>query len=238
MTVDEATGTVFAPLADANRAVPGMNLYCNSLVALDGATGKMKWFHQLVHHDVWDSDMPTPPLLVDVKKDGRTIPAVVQTGKMNYVFIFDRRTGEPIHGMEERPVKRSDVEDDQGWPTQPFPIKPGPIGRVGMTREDINKLTPEIEKYCTEFWDANNIQPSGPVRSADGAQIDRDVPRQYRRCELGTDVLQPAAGLHLHQRDEQRLVRAGGAAASRWRPLRRLAADGCRQRRCGSKCRR
>ena len=162
MTVDEATGTIFAPLADANRAVPGMNLYCNSLVALDGATGKLKWYHQLVHHDVWDSDLPTPPLLVDVRKDGRTIPAVVQTGKMNYVFMFDRRTGEPIHGMEERPVNRSDIEDDQGWPVQPFPIKPGPIGRVGMTRDDINKLTPEIEKYCTEFWDANNIQPSGP----------------------------------------------------------------------------
>ena len=161
MTADETTGTVFAPLADANRAVPGMNLYCNSLVALDGATGKLKWYHQLVHHDVWDSDLPTPPLLVDVRKDGRTIPAVVQTGKMNFVFIFDRRTGEPIHGMEERPVLRSDVPDDQGWPTQPFPIKPGPIGRVGMTRDDINKLTPEIEKYCTEFWDANNIQPSG-----------------------------------------------------------------------------
>ena len=161
MTADEFTGTVFAPLADANRAVPGMNLYCNSLVALDGATGKLKWYHQLIHHDVWDSDLPTPPLLVDVRKDGRTIPAVVQTGKMNFVFIFDRRTGEPIHGMEERPVMRSDVADDQGWPLQPFPLKPGPIGRVGMTREDINKLTPEIEKYCTEFWDTNNIQPSG-----------------------------------------------------------------------------
>ena len=163
MTVDEDRPESYSRRSPMPIApCPGMNLYCNSLVALDGATGKLKWFHQLVHHDVWDSDMPTPPLLVDVKKDGRTIPAVVQTGKMNYVFIFDRRTGEPIHGMEERPVMRSDVEDDQGWPTQPFPIKPGPIGRVGMTREDINKLTPEIEKFCTDFWDANNIQPSGP----------------------------------------------------------------------------
>jgi quinoprotein glucose dehydrogenase len=162
MTVDEARGIVFAPTADANRAVPGMNLYCNSLLALDGATGRLKWYHQLVHHDVWDSDMPTPPLLVDVRMADRTIPAVVQTGKMNYVFIFDRETGQPIHGMEERPVSRSDVEDDQGWPLQPFPLKPGPIGRVGMTREDLNRLTPEIEQYCAAFWDANDIQPSGP----------------------------------------------------------------------------
>jgi quinoprotein glucose dehydrogenase len=80
---------------------------------------------------------------------------------MNYVFVFDRETGEPIHGLEERPVLRSDIPDDQAWPVQPFPLKPGPIGRVGMTREDINKLTPEIEQYCTEFWDTNDIQPSG-----------------------------------------------------------------------------
>ena len=81
LTVDEERGIVFAPTADANRAVPGMNLYCNSIIALDAATGKMKWYHQLVHHDTFDSDMPTPPLLVDVRKDGRTIPAVVQTGQ-------------------------------------------------------------------------------------------------------------------------------------------------------------
>src|SRR6185436_4905558 len=101
-----------------------------------------------------------PPLLIDVRKDGKTIPAVLQTGKMSYVYIFDRVTGEPLFGMEERPVKRSDDPDDQAWPTQPFPLKPGPIGRVGMTRDDINKMTPEIEKYCTDFWDANKLQPS------------------------------------------------------------------------------
>jgi quinoprotein glucose dehydrogenase len=162
MTVDEERGIVFAPTADANRAVPGMNLYCNSILALDANTGKLKWYHQLIHRDVWDMDMPTPPLLVDVQKDGRTIPAVVQTGKMNWVFIFNRETGEPIHGLEERPVLRSDVPDDQSWPLQPFPLKPGPIGRVGMTRDDINRLTPEVEQFCTEFWDTNNIQPSGP----------------------------------------------------------------------------
>jgi len=161
MTVDEERGIVFAPTADANRAAFGMNLYCNSILALDAATGNLKWYHQLVHHDVWDSDMPTPPLLVDVQRDGSTIPAVVQTGKMNYVFVFDRETGEPLHGLEERPVLRSDIPDDQAWPVQPFPLRPGPIGRVGMTRGDINRLTPEIEQYCTEFWDANNIQPSG-----------------------------------------------------------------------------
>src|SRR2546425_3556740 len=170
MVVDEQRGILFAPTGDANHAVAGKNLYSNTLLAIDANTGKLKWFHQLIHHDVWDFDLPTPPVLIDVRKDGRVIPAVLQTGKMNYVYIFDRVTGEPLFGMEERPVKRSDDPDDQSWPTQPFPLKPGPIGRVGMTRADINKLTPEIEKYCTDFWDTNKLQPSSayarPLRNA------------------------------------------------------------------------
>src|SRR5204862_916057 len=106
----------------------------------------------------------------DVHKDGRVIPSVLQTGKMSYAYIFGRVTGEPIFGMEERPVRRSDDPDDQAWPTQPFPLKPGPIARVGMTRDDINKMTPEIEKYCTDFWDKNKLQASSayarPLRNA------------------------------------------------------------------------
>jgi quinoprotein glucose dehydrogenase len=160
MVVDQQRGILFAPTGDANHAVPGKNLYSNTLLAIDANTGKLKWFHQLIHHDVWDFDLPTPPVLIDVHKDGKTIPAVLQTGKMSYVYIFDRVTGEPLFGMEERPVKRSNDPNDQAWPTQPFPLKPGPIARVGMTRDDINKMTPEIQKFCTDFWDQNKIQPT------------------------------------------------------------------------------
>jgi quinoprotein glucose dehydrogenase len=152
MTTDESTGTVFATTGEANHAVPGKNLYCNSLLALDGATGRIKWFHQIVHRDIWDLDMPTPPLLVNVRRDGKTIPAVFLTGKMNLVFIFNRTTGEPLFGMEERPVARSEDPNDGTWPTQPYPLKPGPIGRVGVTRADLNKMTPEIEKHCASLW--------------------------------------------------------------------------------------
>jgi len=166
MVVDEQRGILYAPTGDANHAVPGKNLYSNTLLALDANTGKLKWFHQLIHHDVWDFDLPTPPVLIDVHKDGKVIPAVLQTGKMSYVYIFDRVTGEPIFGMEERPVKRSDDPNDQAWPTQPFPIKPAPIARVGMTRDDINRMTPDIQKYCTDFWDTNKLQPSGPYARA------------------------------------------------------------------------
>jgi len=168
MVVDQERGIVFAPTADSNHAdtAPGKNLYANCILALDAATGKLKWFHQLIHHDVWDYDLPTPPILIDVHKDGRTIPAVLQTGKMGYVYIFDRVTGEAIFGMEERPVRRTDDPNDQSWPTQPFPLKPGPVARVSMTRADINKMTPEIEKFCTDFWDTNHIQDSGPYSQA------------------------------------------------------------------------
>jgi glucose dehydrogenase len=171
MTVDEPRGLVYAGLGDANRPGPeGKNLYTGSLVAVDAKTGKMKWFHQLIHHDIWDFDMPTPPLLVDVRRNGKLIPAVFLTGKFNLVFMFNRDTGEPLYGLTERPVPRSDNPASYSWPTQPFPDTPGPIGRVGMSRSDINKLTPEIEKYCTDFWDTNKIQTSElysvPLKSA------------------------------------------------------------------------
>ena len=171
MTIDEERGILFAPTGDANHSeTPGKGLYANCLLALDAATGKLKWFHQLVHHDVWDFDLPTPAMLVTVHKDGRAIPAVLQTGKMSYVYIFDRVTGEPLFGMEERAVKRSEDPYDQSWPTQPFPLTPGPIARVGMTRDDINKMTPAVEKFCTDFWDNNHISPTAayarPLASA------------------------------------------------------------------------
>jgi len=152
MTADPSTGTVFATTGDANREVPGKNLYCNSILALDGATGKLKWYHQLVHHDIWDIDMPTPPVLVNVRRDGRTIPAVFVTGKFGLVYVFGRASGEAIFGMDERPVARSNGGTDLTSPTQPFPVKPEPVGRVRMTRADINRMTPEIEKYCTDLW--------------------------------------------------------------------------------------
>jgi len=103
--------------------------------------------------------MPTPPILIEVRSNGRVIPAVLQTGKLHFAYIFGRVSGEPIFGMEERPVKRSGAANDENFPTQPFPVKPAPTGRLGMTRTDTNKMTPEIEKYCTEFWDRNNVLP-------------------------------------------------------------------------------
>ena len=121
-TIDTERGIVYAPIGAPTSDYyggdrKGANLYGNSVVALDAATGKLKWHQQLVHHDLWDYDVPAAPTLVDVKRNGRTIPAVAVMTKMALVFIFDRVTGEPIFGVEERPVpqstrpRRSDVAD-------------------------------------------------------------------------------------------------------------------------------
>lgn len=177
LIADEAHGLVFGATGDSNHAdtAPGKNLYCNSIVALDGDTGKLKWFQQLIHHDFSDYDMPTPPLLIDVHQNGRVIPAVLQTGKVHLAYIFNRLTGEPIFGIVEQPMKGSgpgktgwtaDANHPDRVPTQPIPVKPPPTGRMFMTRNDINKMTPEIEKYCTDFWDANHIEDGSPFQQS------------------------------------------------------------------------
>ena len=175
LIADEENGLVFGATGDSNHAdtAPGKNLYCNSIIALNGDTGKIKWFQQLIHHDNSDYDMPTPPLLIDVHQNGRVIPAVLQTGKIHLAYIFNRLTGEPIFGMEERPIKgaapgttgwTADADHPDRIATQPIPLKPPPTGRMFMTRGDINKMTPEIQKYCTDFWDANHIEDGSPFQ--------------------------------------------------------------------------
>ncbi len=177
LTADEANGLVFGATGDSNHAdtAPGMNLYANTLLALDGDTGKLKWYHQLIHHEASDYDMPTPPLLIDVRQNGRVIPAIFQTGKVHLAYIFNRITGEPIFGMEEQPEKgagpgttgwTADANHPDRPATQPIPVKPPPTGRMFLTRNDLNKMTPEIEKYCTDFWDANHIEDSSPFQQS------------------------------------------------------------------------
>ena len=143
-TVDVKRGIVYAPLGaptsdfyGADRV--GDNLYGNSLVALDARTGEKKWHQQLVHHDIWDYDLAAPPALFDIHRDGRVIPAVAQITKMGLLFVFDRVTGEPVYGMEERPVPQSAVPGEVTAKTQPFPVKPPPLAR----------RTPSAWRKCT-----------------------------------------------------------------------------------------
>jgi glucose dehydrogenase len=158
ITVDAKSGLVFLPTGNpadsfygADRK--GKDLYANSVVALDAATGKLRWYYQLVHHDIFDYDVTGAPALIDVVKEGRKIPAVAEITKMGLLFILDRTTGEPIFGVEERPVPASGVPGEQTWPTQLFPIKPPPLARTTMRREEITKRTPAAERYCLEQFD-------------------------------------------------------------------------------------
>lgn len=167
MTLDVERGIVFAPTGSptsdfygADRK--GRNLYGNSLVALDASTGKLKWYQQLVHHDLWDWDLPAAPVLIDVPRGGRAIPAVAQLTKMSTLFIFNRVTGEPLFGMEERPVPQSDVPGEATSPTQPFPVQPPPLARTTFDpARDLYSLTPEHASYCRGLWDTHGMYTKG-----------------------------------------------------------------------------
>ena len=167
MTLDADRGLVFAgtgsPTSDfygADRK--GRNLYANSLLALDANTGKLVWFQQLVHHDIWDWDLPAAPTLIEVTKNGRRIPAVAQMTKMSTLFIFDRRNGEPVFGMEERQVPQTDLPGEETSPTQPFPLRPAPLSRTTFDpATDLYALTPEHAKYCRDLWDDNKMFTRG-----------------------------------------------------------------------------
>ena len=167
-TIDVERGLVFAPIGSPTSDYyggdrKGANLYGNALVALDAATGKMKWYQQLVHHDLWDYDLPAAPTLIDVKRNGRTIAAVAEMTKMGLLFIFDRVTGEPVFGMEERPVPQSTVPGEASWPTQPFPIKPAPLARNTFDPDkDFYALTPDHAAFCKELWNKHQMYTKGP----------------------------------------------------------------------------
>jgi quinoprotein glucose dehydrogenase len=158
LTVDNENGLVFVALGNAvdqnyGNSRPGANLYSASVVALDAATGKYRWHFQTAHHDIYDGDLNAPPMFAEVNKGGQRIPAIVQGTKTGLLFFLNRLTGEPIFGVEERPVPPTDALGDAAWPTQPFPIKPEPITRLSMTRAEVSKISPAAEKYCTDIYD-------------------------------------------------------------------------------------
>jgi quinoprotein glucose dehydrogenase len=128
-----------------------MDLFANSLVALEAATGKLRWYFQMVHHDIWDYDLPAQPVLITVRRNGREIPAVAQVTKMGFVFILDRLTGEPLFPVEEHRVPESNVPGEAAWPTQPFPLKPPPLVRQTFREADISEVTEKSHQYCADL---------------------------------------------------------------------------------------
>ncbi len=130
---------------------PGDNLFSQSIVALDAATGERAWHFQTVHHGIWDYDPPAAPVLADLTVDGREIPAVALITKQTFTFVFDRRTGEPVWPIEERPVPQTDVPGERTAPTQPFPTRPPPYDRQGVDPDDLIDFTPELRAEAEEI---------------------------------------------------------------------------------------
>jgi glucose dehydrogenase len=163
MSVDEANGLVFLPLTSpatdfygADRE--GANLFGDSLVALDCKTGQRRWHFQTVHHNLWDYDLPSQPVLMRLQQNGKPVDAVAQITKTGFVFVFDRLTGKPLFPIEERPVPPSTIPGEKSWPTQPHPVKPPPFARQTMTRADLTTVTPESRAECEKLIQGVDIE--------------------------------------------------------------------------------
>ena len=163
--LDEKRGLVFCPTGSAafdfwggNRI--GQNLFANCLIALDAKTGQRVWHQQLVHHDLWDRDLPAPPNLLTVTQGGKKIDAVAQVTKSGHVFVFNRQTGEPLFPIREVPVPMSDLQGESAWPTQPLPTKPAPFSRQLFTYDDLTDISPESHRQALERF--VKIRPHTP----------------------------------------------------------------------------
>ena len=155
LSLDVERGIVYLPTGSAafdfwggNRV--GENLFANSVLALDALTGERIWHYQIVRHDIWDRDLPAPPNLVTVEREGQRVDAVAQVTKSGHVFLLDRETGEPLFPVEERSFPASDLRGEEAWATQPIPLKPAPFARQQFEEEDITDISPESHAYVLE----------------------------------------------------------------------------------------
>ena len=164
MTIDEELGMVYLPVElptgdyyGGHR--PGAGLFGESLVALDLKTGKRKWHYQLVHHGIWDFDIPAAPILADITVNGRTIKAIAQPTKQSWLYVFDRVTGQPVWPIEERPVAKGDVPGEWYSPTQPFVTKPPAYDLQGVSENDLIDFTPELRAEAVTLVSRYKIGP-------------------------------------------------------------------------------
>ena len=170
LTVDEERGLVYMPVSSPGSNYyggdrPGDNLFANSTIAIDIRTGNLEWYFQNIRRELWDYNLPPAPGLLDIERDGERIPALAQVGKSGFMFILNRETGEPVHGVEDRPVPAGDVPGEQYAPTQPIPLKPPPLARVSFGPDDIvtaDDTTAEHAAACRELYDKVGYYNEGP----------------------------------------------------------------------------
>jgi quinoprotein glucose dehydrogenase len=170
LSLDEKRGIVYVPTGSptfdfwgGDRI--GQNLFGNCLIALNAESGERIWHFQTIHHDLWDRDLPMPPNLITITKDGKQIDAVAQVTKSGHIFVFDREDGEPVFDIEEKAVPASDLPGEVTWPTQPFPVRPPPISRQFLYADSLNDLFPESaqqfrQKFAEVRSDGQFVPPS------------------------------------------------------------------------------
>lgn len=206
LSADTELGYVFVPLTAPTAAYygghrPGDNLFSNSLVALDAETGERVWHFQMVHHDLWEYDTIGPPTLGDIVVDGRRIRAVMQPSKTGFLYVFDRATGEPVWPIEERPVPPSTVPGEHASPTQPFPTKPPPFARQGVTEDDLIDFTADLETRAREIGDTFLLgpiftPPSVVDDAGSGTQGTLALPGSWGSGNWNTGAFDPETGYY------------------------------------------
>ncbi|MCH7533238.1 MAG: PQQ-binding-like beta-propeller repeat protein [Gemmatimonadetes bacterium] len=206
MSADPELGLVYIPTNGATMDFyggfrPGDNLFSTSIIALDVETGERRWHYQLVHHDIWNYDTPTAPILMDVTVDGEEIKGLFQATKQAFLYALNRETGEPIWPIEERPVPQSLVPGEKLAATQPFPTKPAPFDLQGRTEEQLIDYTPEIRRRALEVARNGNMfapffNPPTHVGNPEGAGPGRICPGDTGGVNItGPPVADPVAGV-------------------------------------------
>ena len=197
VTLDARRGWVFlgtgSPSYDhwgGNRI--GQNLFGNCILCLDAETGERIWHYQVVHHDLWDYDLPCPPVLVTVNHEGRSVDAVAQVTKMGHLFLLDRETGRPLFGVEERPVPQSEIPGESTWPTQPFPLKPPPYAQQRFTADEVTNLSPGARRAVLKRLKA---MVTGSIFIPPGMKPSVVLPQFNGGSEWGGPAFDPQSGL-------------------------------------------
>ena len=197
MSWDSERDLVFIPTASPapnfyGGKRPGDNLYANSVIVLRAATGELVWHFQVLHHDLWDWDLPTNPILAEITRDGEKVPVAMQLTKQGMIFTFHRYTGEPFFEIEERPVPTDGLPEDDVSPTQPFPVRPPPLVKHGIGPEDAWGLTPYDRGKCRELIESMRY---GPIYTPPTTEFTLMMPNVGGGMNWGGGAFDPASNI-------------------------------------------
>lgn len=202
MTADVARGIVYVALGAPSwdrygGDRKGADLFSTAVVALDAKTGKRLWHFQVVHHDIWDFDTESPPTLMDVKRGGKTIPAVGVVSKSGFMFILDRVTGKPIYKVTETAVPASDVPGEEASKTQPIPSRPAALARTTMSKADLAEVTPELAAFCKDLVEKNDMTLGGPFLPTGADRTTINFPGTLGGANWGGGAFDPKLGYYI-----------------------------------------